>query len=68
MRMGCANAMVTPATAFPSVLRAANPTMIPEIPADASSPAEKTRSSGNCVRLMEIATIQMIASRMRRLI
>ena len=68
MRIGWAKAMVTPATAFPSVLRAAKPTMRPEIPAEASSPAERTRSSGNCERLMEMATIQMTASRIRRLI
>ena len=68
MRIGCEKAMVTPATAFPSVLRAAKPTISPDTPAEASRPAEKTRSSGNCDRLMEMATSQMMASRMRRLI
>ncbi len=58
--------MVRPAMAFPSVPRAANPTMSPDSPAAASSPAESTRSSGNCVSEKPSAANQMTKFPTRR--
>ena len=45
--------------ALPSVLRAPKPTISPDNPADASRPAEITRSAWNCESTTEMAATQM---------